>query len=245
MNKTLIKTRFARSMKTYDKNAVVQKEMAQKLLDLSPKSDFESILEIGCGTGFLTKLALKKFHFRNYTANDIVADCEEYISPLSENINFINADIETLIQKSEKTFDLIISNAALQWVDDIESCIIKLMNMLTQNGILLFSTFGRENFKEIFQLTGKTLNYKSAAEYDKLFSNYRHEIREDIRSLTFKTPEEALHHLKLTGVNSLETGIWTKKNLSEFCEKYLRLSNGKLSLTYHPLYIFVEKKHKK
>ena len=44
-------------------------------------SDYEcsDVLEIGCGTGLLTELAVKNISFKNYTAVDIVPECEKYI----------------------------------------------------------------------------------------------------------------------------------------------------------------------
>lgn len=241
MNKTLIRTRFAKNLKTYEKNAVIQKQMAQKLLELITETKFDNILEVGCGTGFLTKLARDKFQFKNYIANDIVEDCARYILPYYTDVNFISGDIETIIQNSKNAYDLIISNAALQWVDDIETCIKNILTALKPNGILLFSTFGKQNFKEIFQLTGKTLNYKSPEEYDVFFKNNYHIIKDEICTLTFKTPKEILQHLKQTGVNALETTVWTKTDLLQFEKNYTKLSSSLPSLTYNPVYILAAK----
>ena len=44
----------------YDENAKIQKRMAEKLFSLLERNDFDKILEIGCGTGLLTKIAIEK-----------------------------------------------------------------------------------------------------------------------------------------------------------------------------------------
>ena len=74
INKELIKKRFSKCITTYDENAKIQKRMAEKLFSLLERNDFDKILEIGCGTGLLTKIAVEKLNFRTYTANDMVGD---------------------------------------------------------------------------------------------------------------------------------------------------------------------------
>ena len=55
LNPKLIKNKFKKSMDKYDENAVVQKLMAEKLIANLPQKSYEKILELGCGTGILTK----------------------------------------------------------------------------------------------------------------------------------------------------------------------------------------------
>ena len=95
MNTPLIRTRFTRMLSAYNTNAKIQKKMAEKLINLCGKNSYNTILEIGCGTGFLTRNAVEKLVFRNYTALDIVKECKNYIQEISPKINFINSDIES------------------------------------------------------------------------------------------------------------------------------------------------------
>lgn len=51
---------FNKKFDTYDENAIVQKKVASHLIELikeikNDKSSFESVLEIGCGTGIFTR----------------------------------------------------------------------------------------------------------------------------------------------------------------------------------------------
>lgn len=236
MNKDLIQTRFSKSLSSYNENAKIQKKMAEKLITLLNKTYYKKVLEIGCGTGFLTELLNKSIEFEQYTAIDIVPDCKNYIKAINQQINFIQADIESF--PLEK-YDLIIANASLQWVNDFQNTIETLKNGLLNNGELIFSTFGKENFKEISFVTGTTLNYYSTNELKKLFS--KSEIIPEIHIMAFKSPKEVLKHLQLTGVNALENKAWTKRDLMKFESGYKILCAQRPTLTYNPIYIKITK----
>lgn len=241
MNKELIQKRFEKNLCTYNDNAKIQKRMAEHLVSLAPRKDFNSILEIGCGSGLLTKLILENFSFQKYTANDIVKNCKDYIENLSPEIEFFCADIENAVEEIPNKYDLIISNAAFQWIENLDDFINKLSSKLNQDGIILFSTFGTENFREIYYVLGKTLPYKTVKEYELMFQNRPHFIEEEMHVLAFKTPKDVLRHIKSTGVNALSENYWTKADMTAFEKGYNNFCSSHPTLTYNPVYIKLEK----
>jgi len=240
MNKELIKQRFKRKLKSYNKNARIQKQMAERILEYLPEKEYSSVLEIGCGTGLLTEKALNKINYSEYTALDIISDCEAYIKKLNDGINFINCDIEEYIEKTDKTYDLIISNAALQWIENLPEFIKKMMGKLNPQGVLLFSTFGKENFREIYFVLGKTLPYYSSSELKELLSAYSTQTEEEIRVMAFKTPKEVLKHIQNTGVNAISKENWTKRDLTNFEAGYNSFCANNPTLTYNPVYVLIK-----
>ena len=68
----IIKKHFEKSMKDYEKNAIVQSMMASKMMIELCKisTDFEYVLELGCGTGLLTKKILNDLKFKKYYAKN-------------------------------------------------------------------------------------------------------------------------------------------------------------------------------
>lgn len=235
MNKELIHQRFAKNLKSYDENARIQKRMAERLMDFAKKKEYDNILEIGCGTGFLTRLINENLTFKTYTAVDIVENCESFIKNINPNIQFFGEDIEVFLDKNIQNYDLIVSNATLQWIENFEPLVKKLETLLNPNGELIFSTFGKENFREIYHLLGTSLNYYSEKELKDLFKTST--ITPEIHIMAFSEPKEVLRHLQLTGVNAIEQKSWTKKDLTKFENGYKNICSKRPTLTYNPIYI--------
>ena len=239
MNKELIQKRFGRKLSIYNDHARIQKQMAEKLVSYI-NGQKTSILEIGCGTGLLTKLVSDKLQFEKYIALDIVSECENFIKDINSKIEFINSDIENYIQTCGK-YDLIISNASFQWIENIPEFIQKLLSKLNENGTLLFTTFGPENFREIYFVLGKTLPYYSKKELEECLSLHNPLIEEEVRIMAFKTPKDVLKHIQNTGVNAISSEVWTKKDLNYFENEYNSFCANHPTLTYNPIYIKIEK----
>jgi len=234
MNKNLIHSRFKKHLKDYDKNAKIQKIMAEKLISLCSKKQYKNILEIGCGTGFLTNFANNILDFENYIAIDIVDDCKQYIYEINPDINFITADIEAF--EINFTPDLIISNASLQWLEKFPETISKLQKTLNTGGEFIFSIFGKENYREFLYITGISLNYYSDYELKNMFPDaiiYPPEIH----IMSFESPKDVLKHMQLTGVNAIEKKTWTKSDLKSFETEYSNLCGNRATLTYNPVYV--------
>lgn len=238
-----IKKQFEKSMKDYDKNATVQDLMASKMIfELVKISDnYENILELGCGTGLLTKRAVKHLHFKNYCANDLVEKSKGYVQKVIPDVTFLAGN--ALKIKPSKKMDLVISNAMFQWFDNLDKALEILKLSTAKGGLLAFTTFAPSNFKEITEITGLTLKYKSKDEIEQILIKQGFSVlySEDFYEvMTFKTPLELLAHMKNTGVNSLSENTWTVKKVKEFCDKYAK-KYPKTTLTYSPIIIIARK----
>ena len=75
-------------------------------------------LELGSGTGLLTKRIAKNIKFNNYYANDLVEKSKLYVQKLVPSANFICGN--ALKIKSPRKVDLIVSNAMFQWFENLE-----------------------------------------------------------------------------------------------------------------------------
>ncbi|EOE7387062.1 malonyl-ACP O-methyltransferase BioC [Campylobacter jejuni] len=215
--------------KDYEKHAKVQDFMGLKLCEILKDlkiSHFEKVFEFGCGRGELSKKLQNFITFDEYLKNDIL--------DFKENSNILIFDMNEISKQdlSKEKFDLIVSNATLQWLD-LKRIIPSLRDMLNQNGILLLSTFAEQNLKEIKQSTGFGLNYFSLNELEQIFKVYFNEVKitQELIKLSFDNALDVFRHLKLSGVNSLGFYPLNKGFLKEFEEKFQN------KLTYHPVFI--------
>lgn len=215
--------------KDYEKHAKVQDFMGLKLCEILKDlkiSHFEKVFEFGCGRGELSKKLQNFITFDEYLKNDIL--------DFKENSSILIFDMNEIAKQdlSKEKFDLIVSNATLQWLD-LKQIIPSLRDMLNQNGILLLSTFAKQNLKEIKQSTGFGLNYFSLNELEQIFKIYFNEVKitQELVELSFDNALDVFRHLKLSGVNSLGFYPLNKGFLKEFEEKFQN------KLTYHPVFI--------
>ncbi len=240
LDKTLLRKRFEKGFDTYRKNAFIQSKTAQRIIEIILKSNknFKTIYEIGAGEGLLTELLSEKLFYDTFYANDIVESAGYLIKNINNKIIFQPGDIEELTLP--KGLDLVVSNAVLQWVEDLDGLVKKIKENLNPGGMFIFSSFGEQNLIELKKITGAGLRYKDLDELKNIFSNYFDIFYFDdyIEKLYFDKPFEVLNHLKFTGTNAIIKTHWTKTKLKDFIAKYeeLREQSG-IPVTYHPVII--------
>lgn len=249
LNKHLIAERFGKAAGTYTQEACVQQQIADKMIGLLarhlPTRSLGNVVEFGCGTGTYSRLLLRSLRPQQLLLNDICSQMQAYCQELlNERVSFVSGDAETL--PFPEGTELITSCSALQWFEHPEAFFRRCNGSLTPHGYFAFSTFGQQNMKEIRQLTGNGLPYRSIEElktslaplYDIVYAE------EEFISLSFEAPMQVLYHLKQTGVTGTAPHRWTRSGLQDFCKQYARQfgSGTTVSLTYHPIYIIAQKK---
>ena len=198
------KMNFEKQFKNYDYNAITQKKVAKKLLTFIDNSKkYDTILELGCGTGIFTKTLCENLKFNHLDLNDIF-NTQEFF----EDITYRNFFIENMELLELKNYSMIVSSSAFQWVDDLETLIKKISKNTSQ---LIFSIYSKGNLIEILNHFGVSLNYKSTNEIYKILKKYYTfvEFQEDEFILEFPTPLKALKHLKETGVTGFSNSSYS------------------------------------
>ncbi len=77
VDKKLVAESFRASGLTYEGKAVVQQQLSKllvKMLGDHGGKNYTNILEVGCGTGYLTELLCREFSVETIYINDIVED---------------------------------------------------------------------------------------------------------------------------------------------------------------------------
>lgn len=215
---------FNKKFSTYDKNALVQKDVANKLIDFLQESRVEKekkVLEIGCGTGIFTREFVKIFSPSSLILNDIY-DVQEYLKDISYD-EFLLGDIESLeLPKS----DVVVSSSVFQWVKDFPKVIEKISKSTDEVGFSIYLDGNLEEIKEHFGVSLKYLTLDNLVEIlTSLFSKVK--WKQETIELNFSTPLEALRHLKNTGVTGFDRSTVEKIR-----------SYKKTSLTYSVGYFY-------
>ncbi|CAM4331716.1 malonyl-ACP O-methyltransferase BioC [Paenibacillus tarimensis] len=153
-----IRRQFDRSASGgYEIHAAVQRTMAGNLAaGLPHPQGLEDVLEIGCGTGFLTE-KLAGGAYRTVTALDLAPSMLEAAGRRTAgtpaDICFVLADAEEWaaepVRKAE--YDLIVSSACFQWLERPAETIGHLHRLLRPGGMLAFATFGPGTFRELHE----------------------------------------------------------------------------------------------
>ena len=157
INKEEVEQRFRRSRASYNDNARVQKMIVDRMVPMilsSVKRVPEKILEIGCGTGLLTSQLQRTFPNVDLYLNDLVEELCYHAATINQvpQMRCFPGDVEKLFLPL--SFDLSASASTFQWFTTPEETFMKLSKQLEQNGVLVFSTFGKFNLREIRLTTG-------------------------------------------------------------------------------------------
>jgi malonyl-CoA O-methyltransferase len=169
IDKNKVNRNFSKGAKTYDKYALIQKHMADKLDILVHNSEEKfNILEVGCGTGIFSEKILEKFPNSNIDFLDIsshMIDAAKEKFGVSDSIDYIVEDVEKY--NPDKKYDLIFSNAAFQWINNQKGLFDQLDTILDVGGAILFSTFGKDTY---FELRESLKTIDSTLEYSQNFT---------------------------------------------------------------------------
>lgn len=244
LDKTKIKKSFGNASKTYDNVAQLQREIGKELLqNFLPQTLNGNVLDIGCGTGFLTHILLR--HCENLIALDLAFPMLKITrEKLNTKANYVCADAENLPFLDE-SIDTIFSNVALQWCQPIDETLNEIHRVLKKDGSLIFSTFGAETLSELKTAWKSVDNFSHVNDfYTKLEleialkkAGFSHiEIKNRLHISRYDSVLDLMRELKNIGahnVNSQRRKNFTpKKALQTMVENYPRNESGEILATF-------------
>jgi malonyl-CoA O-methyltransferase len=253
--KDKIKKNFDNASKTYDSVATVQKHVARDLIDFLNQNtnikNFNNILDIGAGTGFVTEILHNYNQNAKYSLNDI---SEEMLRVSHKKLGHVDhkiifGDIEDSEEAFQENYDLIVSNMSFQWINDLE----KLLKKLTKHSkTIAFTTLGSKTFQEInnlylkFNLKSPIKKYFTFTEMQNFIKNiFTHSKEYDI---SYKVNQYTIFCKNFFEyskyIRNLGAGInFNCENSQEKHKiKFLYESQEQIDLNYEIFFIIINKK---
>jgi malonyl-CoA O-methyltransferase len=188
LDKAKIRQSFAAASLTYDGVAELQRTVGKELLDTNePGSLSGTLLDLGCGTGFLTAKLLASVGYASRTVEPAEhlengTRCVPYRSVIAldialpmlqvtrtkladaPNVGYLCADAEQL-PLTGQIVDGVFSNLALQWCVNLEAVFTDIKRVLKPDGRLIFSTFGPQTLQELKSAWAEVDSYNHVNEF--------------------------------------------------------------------------------
>ena len=245
MDTALIRQRFSAPSASYDAEAEAQQHIAARLWALAAPHvpSGADVLEIGAGTGLLTRLILEA-QPRSLTVNDLYLSpqVQELAQQFSGRVQCREGDAEQLA--FGKSYDAVLSASTVQWFADLPGFFARCAQMLPRGGLLAFSSFLPGNLQEVAELTGVGLTYGSAAQLQGQLAPHFELLAMEQSDITlrFASPRHVLLHLRHTGVTGIRSVVWGKNSYKDFVARYTaRYGNEQgVRLTYRPVYVLAK-----
>ncbi|MFT7433645.1 MAG: NADH dehydrogenase [ubiquinone] 1 alpha subcomplex assembly factor 5 [Alphaproteobacteria bacterium] len=246
-----VQNSYKKAAPNYNAHSAITVEIAKRLADRlhDSKHTFDKIVDLGAGTGALEKIIMAELKPSLFVSAD-------FSKPMLEQANghkiLLNAEDE--LPFKNQTFDLVISNLMLPWVNDVAKCLHMSGKVLKEDGLLLASTLGVESFKEFryaFEKAGLGGNHiiplpdiQSVGDVLQRRGFALPVIDRDIITLSYPSFKAIYSDIQNLGAKNLNpqrrsTPIgkeaWAK--MEEIYRKNFSLEDGSLSLTLEVIYL--------
>jgi malonyl-CoA O-methyltransferase len=260
IDKKRVRDSFGRAAASYDAAAVMQREVFERMfarLDLV-KLVPRDVLDAGCGTGFGTPRLVRRYPGSHVHALDIAPAMLQLAAQrrswwsrlgLPSRQSFVCGDIEA-IPLADRSVDLVWSNLAIQWCNDLDVAFGEMHRTLRPEGLLMFSTFGPDTLMELREASRADPEHTHVSRFldmhdigDALVrAGFADPVMDVERfTLTYEDVQGLMRDLKAIGAHNAtegrRRGLEGKSFLRRLADNYERYrSEGRLPATYEVVY---------
>lgn len=242
VDKDLVSGRFASAASSYEREAEVQREVAETLLD-SARTALSgtglSVLEIGSGTGVLTKLYQPMLSGVRISLWDLAPAPVPATQDNTIAIKACDAEIE-LRRLPASSVDILFSSSTIQWFNSPRRFIRDVVRVLSPGGRAFISCYIDGTIPQLAMLPGaSSMHYPQLDDVLQSLDGAECDTFSREFTLSFGSAAEALAHMRATGVNSIARkamSVADTRRLMRMLEV-----DGKAVLTFNTLFIIIRK----
>jgi malonyl-CoA O-methyltransferase len=261
VKKKLVENNFSKRSEIYGDIAVFQQYAANKLFDCALKAlgskKPRRILELGCGTGFLTRKILEAFPDSEFEICDIsqkmLDKCKENtLSARSrmekDQVLFKCGDLDLVVDGRKNEFDLVISALTFQWIEKLLPVIRSAYKSLVYDGFLIFSSLADGTFDElrdVFGFIGEKYpgpEFLTLSELSDICSDFEEvNISTEIYEESFECALDFLRQVQMTGAGNATGRPVSPKTLRKVLALYPENEKGGVFAKYNLVICLAEK----
>jgi malonyl-CoA O-methyltransferase len=260
IDKKQVRRAFSRAAQDYDAAAVLQREVCTRMLERLDyiKLQPSRVLDVGSGTGWGTRQLGERYPKAEITALDIAIGMLQTARGTSgwwkklfagKRESFLCADVEALPIASASV-DMVWSNLALQWCNDLPATFVELQRVLRVEGMLMFSSFGVDTLQELRSAFHGVDGYSHLSRFADMHdvgdmlvaAGFADPVMEMERiTLTYDDVRAVMQDLKSIGAHNATAGrapgMMGKAAWQRVTENYEKLRrDGKLPATFEIIY---------
>ena len=252
---------FSRAARTYDSVAALQRAVGDSLLQRglgeAPASGTGLGVDLGCGTGLLLRQLRELQPARQWLGGDIALGMLQHIraqAPAGQG-QLLVLDAERL-PLVEASVELLFSNLALQWCEDLEAMFCEAARVLVPGGRLVFSTLVHGTLGELREAWSAVDEHAHVNHFYGEQQWSRAAARAGLQSLSwqqelrvtrYREVAELVHELKALGAHHINqgraTGLTGRSHWRTLRRAYdaRRTADGMLPASWCLLYGVLEK----
>lgn len=254
--KQQISEAFGDAAPYYDEHAEVQREVADRLIaSLEPWRDIlpsGPIIELGCGTGFVTKGLAELYPNREIQVTDLSDEVVEYCRKKfgeQDNLSFRVQDAEAPVT-DEPHYAMTVCGFSAQWFKDPAQTLAQWLQATKPGGLLLASFPGNESFPQWRKMceelglpfTGNELPDVEEMVIKMSVGPAQVDYYEDTITQTYNSARDFFRELKKLGAATQREGrSLTPKELSLLTNHWDSTADGKIEVSYHTVFLAVKR----